>query len=163
LLFELDRMAGTGQAVRRAIRVLGSFVRSIRFDVGGASFGIDIEPERGTADSGDLGSDLTDLFVAVGDAARERGTVGVLLIDEVQYFDTGELGALIMAIHRVQQLRLPLVLVGAGLPVLPGLAGEARSYAERLFAFPIIGALSREESLRALADPIRDAGEQIDD
>ena len=162
LLFNLDRLAGAGHKVRRALAVLRSFVGGIRVEAGGLEFGLDIEPERGTADSGDLRIDLTDLFTAVGEAARERRTTAVLLIDELQYLDADELGALIMAMHRVQQLRLPLALVGAGLPVLPGLAGDARSYAERLFAFPNIGALSRDDAVKALVEPTREAGVVIE-
>jgi hypothetical protein len=81
-----------------------------------------------------------------------------LLIDELQYFNQRELGALIMAMHKVQQRQLPLVLVGAGLPILPGLAGESKSYAERLFSFPPIGALAESDARRALRDPARAEG-----
>lgn len=64
-----------------------------------------------------------------------------MIIDEVQYFTEKELGALIMAMHKIQQRQLPVVLMGAGLPILPGLAGESKSYAERLFNFSDVGAL----------------------
>jgi hypothetical protein len=76
----------------------------------------------------------------------------------MQYFSHRELGALIMAMHKVQQRQLPLVLLGAGLPILPGLAGESKSYAERLFSFPDIGALSQEDSAKALREPALAAG-----
>jgi hypothetical protein len=120
--------------------------------------GLDIDPEQGVADSGDLEIDLTQLFVAIGEAAQERSTCVTLLIDEIQYFTQKELGALIMAMHKIQQMQLPLVLVGAGLPILPGLAGESKSYAERLFAFPNVGALSASDAARALQEPARVAG-----
>ena len=81
-----------------------------------------------------------------------------ILIDEIQYFSHSELGALIMAMHRIQQRQLPLVLLGAGLPILPGLAGEAKSYAERLFSFPDIGALSEADAIKALRQPTKAAG-----
>ena len=81
-----------------------------------------------------------------------------ILIDEVQYFTSQELGALIMAMHKVQQRQLPIVLLGAGLPILPGLAGESKSYAERLFGFPEVGALSQEDSTKALREPTVAAG-----
>src|SRR6266581_1971705 len=80
-----------------------------------------------------------------------------VLIDEIQYFNQKELGALIMAMHKAQQRQLPLVLLGAGLPILPGLAGESKSYAERLFSFPEVGALSEEESAKALRGPAQAA------
>jgi hypothetical protein len=101
---------------------------------------------------------LPNLFVAVAEAAQDRRTAVALLIDEIQYFSAKELGALIMSMHRIQQRQLPLVLLGAGLPILPGLAGESKSYAERLFSFPNIGALSVEDSAKALLDPARAAG-----
>ena len=120
-------------------------------------------PEKGAADSGDIEIDLPNLLVAVGEAAEERGVAIALLIDELQYFNQKELGALIMAMHKVQQRQLPILLVGAGLPILPGLAGESKSYAERLFSFPNIGALSETDSQKALRDPAQAAGVDFDD
>lgn len=158
LLFDLDRLAGAGDKVRRGLAVLRSFVGVIKLTVGEVDIGLDIEPEQGAADSGVLEVDLPNLLVAVAEAAAERNSAVALLIDEIQYFDRKELGALIMAMHRVQQRQLPMVLVGAGLPVLPGLAGESKSYAERLFSFPDIGALSATDAAKALQDPVRAAG-----
>ena len=153
LLFELDRIAGAGDKVKRGLAVLRSFIGSLKFTVSDVAIGLDIEPEKGAADSGDLEIDLPNLFVAIGEAAEDRKSAIAVFIDEVQYFTQKELGSLIMAMHRVQQLRLPLVLLGAGLPILPGLAGESKSYAERLFSFPDIGALSAEDAAKALRDP----------
>ena len=154
LLFDLDRMAGAGEKVRRGLAVLKSFVGSVKVTVGEFEFGLDIEPERGAADSGDLEVDLPNLFTAVAEAAEERRTLVVLLIDEIQYFKRPELSALIMSMHKMQQRQLPLVLMGAGLPILPGLAGESKSYAERLFNFPVIGPLSEADAFRALREPV---------
>lgn len=158
LLFELDRSAGKGDKVKRGLAVLRSFIGCLKVTVHEISFGLDIEPEKGAADSGDLEMDLPNLFVAVSEAAEERGSAVAIFIDEIQYFNQTELGALIMAMHKVQQRQLPLVLLGAGLPVLPGLAGEAKSYAERLFHFPDIGALSAEDAAKALQDPAQAVG-----
>jgi hypothetical protein len=158
LLYELDRLAGAGEKVRRGLAVLRSFIGSLQVEVGEVAFGLDIEPEKGAADSGDLELDLPLLFAAVAEAAEERGTAIALFIDEVQYFNARELGALIMAMHKIQQRRLPLVLVGAGLPILPGLAGDSKSYAERLFSFPEVGALSAEDAATALREPTRAVG-----
>ncbi len=158
LLFDLDRVAGAGDKVKRGLAVLRSFIGAIKFTAGDVEIGLDIEPEMGAADSGDLEIDLPNLFIAVAEAAAERRNAVALLIDEIQYFNRIELGALIMAMHKVQQRRLPMVLVGAGLPILPGLAGESKSYAERLFSFPDIGALSEPDATKALQDPARDAG-----
>lgn len=158
LLFDLDRLAGVGDKVRRGIGVLKSFIGAIKISYGEAELGLDIEPETGSADSGDLEVDLANLFVAVAEAAQERRTAVAILIDEIQYFASAELSALIMAMHRMQQRQLPLVLIGAGLPILPGLAGESKSYAERLFNFPDLGPLSAADSAKALQDPVKVAG-----
>ena len=162
LLYELDRVAGAGQKARRALGVLKSFIGAIKMTVGDVEFGLDIEPEQGAADSGDLEVDLPNLFAAVAEAAQERGTAVAILIDEIQYLGTAELSALIMAMHRLQQRRLPLVLIGAGLPILPGLAGESKSYAERLFSFPDVGALDKPDAAKAIREPIEAAGERIE-
>lgn len=161
LLLELDRLAGAGDKVKRGLAVLRSFIGSIKVTVDGTSYGLDIEPEKGSADSGDLEIDLPQLFEAIGEAAQDRNTAVAIFIDEVQYFDQRELGALIMAMHRIQQRQLPLVLLGAGLPILPGLAANAKSYAERLFNFPDIGALTQPEAGRAVEEPMKAAGVTI--
>jgi hypothetical protein len=162
LLYDLDRLAGAGDRVKRGLRVLRSFIGGLRITVGDVTLGLDIDPEAGTADSGDIEIDLPNLLVAVGEAAEERESAVAVLIDEIQYFAPRELGALIMAMHRLQQRQLPLVLLGAGLPILPGLAGESKSYAERLFSFPDVGALSEEDAGRALRDPAQAAGVVFD-
>jgi len=158
LLYDLDRVAGAGEKVKRGLAVLRSFVSGLKFTYGDMSLGLDIEPEKGTADSGDLEIDLPNLFVAVAEAAEERANAVAVFIDELQYFNQTELAALIMAMHKVQQKQLPLVLLGAGLPIFPGLAGESKSYAERLFSFPDIGALSENDTAKALQEPARAAG-----
>lgn len=162
LLFELNRMAGAGDKVRRGIAVLKSFISGIRVTVGDYELGLDIDSELGSADSGDLEIDIPNLFLAVAEAAQERRTAIAILVDEIQYLRRPELSALIMAMHKLQQQQLPLVLLGAGLPILPGLAGESKSYAERLFSFPDIGPLSASESVNAIKEPIEAAGETIE-
>jgi AAA ATPase domain len=136
----------------RAAAVLRSFQLTAGSD-GSVTAGFEVEPAEGLADSGRLDEDLTDLFVALGEAAQEHRVGVVFLIDEVQYLDLVEFEALIAAIHKTVQRQLPITLVGAGLPQLPRLAGEAKSYAERLFKFPRIGRLPEEAASRALAEP----------
>jgi hypothetical protein len=162
LLFDLDRLKGAGDKARKGLAVLRSFIGAIKVKVGDLDIGLDIEPEPGSADSGDLEVDLPNLFMAVGEAAQERGVAVAILIDEIQYFSSEELSALIMAMHKMQQRQLPLALVGAGLPILPGLAGESKSYAERLFSFPAVGALAEADAERALQDPVRAEGVEFE-
>ena len=158
LLFELDRAAGVGDKAKRGLAVLKGFMDGVKVSLGDIEIGLDIDPEKGVADSGDLESDLPNLFVAVAEAAEERKIPVALLVDELQYFNQKELSALIMAMHKMQQGQMPMVLLGAGLPILAGLAGESKSYAERLFSFPDIGALSQEDAAKALRDPAGLAG-----
>jgi hypothetical protein len=162
LLFELDRVAGAGDKAKRGLAVLKGFMNGVKLKMGDIEVGLDIEPEKGAADSGDLESDLPNLFMAVAEAAEERRTPVALLIDELQYFSAQELSALIMAMHKMQQRQLPVVLLGAGLPILPRLAGESKSYAERLFSFPDIGALSEPDANKALQDPTKAVGVEFE-
>lgn len=161
VLLQLDRAGALSQAVKRALRVFKSFSITVGPD-GSLSAGVDVDAEIGAADSGNLADDVTDLFVALGEAAKDRQTALVVAIDELQYLSEDELGALIMAIHRTTQLQLPVVLAGAGLPQLPGLAGNAKSYAERLFTFPEIGPLARDEGRLAVTRPAEAEGVRIE-
>lgn len=129
----------------------------------GATLTLDFDPRPGVADSGHLDADLTDLLVEVGEVAQDAGTGILLTIDEIQYLSKAELGTLIVALHRISQLALPLLVAGAGLPSLPGLAGEARSYAERLFTYVDVGSLSAADAVLALTGPTEDEGATWDD
>ncbi|WPJ94786.1 ATP-binding protein [Coraliomargarita algicola] len=162
LLYKLDRMEGAKQQIRRGLAVLKSFISSVKVTFDDMPLGLDIDPEQGTGDTGDLELDLPDLLAVVTQAAAERQTAVALLIDELQYFSEKELSALIMAMHRMQQRQLPLVLIGAGLPILPRLAGDSKSYAERLFSFPQIGALEPADAARAIVGPVETEGAAIE-
>jgi GTPase SAR1 family protein len=161
LLLGLDRAGRLSEAVKRSLRVLKSFATSVKIKYGDVEIGLGIDPELGVGDSGDLESDLPEVFIALGEAAKARSTVVVLLIDELQYLSENELSALIMAMHKISQRQLPVVLVGAGLPQLVGSMGRSKSYAERLFDFPTVGALSRKDAATAIIEPIRSEGESI--
>jgi hypothetical protein len=155
ILLSLDRAGKISRATQRALGALKSFAYRLP---DGSSISLDIDPLTGVADSGELSEDLADLLVATGQAAEDRGTGIVLAIDELQYLTVHELAALISAIHRTVQLNLPVVLVGAGLPQLPGLTGEAKSYAERLFEFPQVGSLGAAEARDVLKLPVEEQG-----
>src|SRR5262249_24731009 len=119
--------SGPTEWIKKALRILKSFTLELG---DGSKVSLNVEPLVGQADSGVLVDDVTDVLVAVGEATRSRRSGFLLAIDEVQYLSTDELAALITAIHRATQQDLPVVLTGAGLPQLPGLAGDAKSYAE---------------------------------
>ena len=154
ILLALDA-GSVSAAVKRALGTLKSFSYTLP---DGGSISLNVDAIAGRADSGVLADDITDLLVATGEAVQERERGLLLAVDEVQYLDGAELGALITAVHRTVQLSLPIILVGAGLPQLPGLAGNAKSYAERLFDFPEIGSLGHEDAAAVLAVPARELG-----
>jgi len=165
VLFSLDRQAGISEKVKKGMRVLGSFIGGLKAKatIHDIEFEIGVEAERGTADSGDLQADLPELFLAVGEAAADRRQAIAICIDELQYLSESEMGALIMALHRVSQRSLPLTLIGAGLPQVVGLAGRSKSYAERLFDYPEVGPLSPADAREALWGPIKQQGAGIDE
>ncbi len=157
ILFALDRLGGVNEKVKRALRIFTGF--SVKLNVDGSlNLDVGVDAERGTADTGQLDHDLTALFEAIGEAAAARSVGLFLAVDEVQYLTRQELGAIITALHRISQRALPVVFVGAGLPQLPGLAGEAKSYAERLFEFPRVTSLAPDEARSALLDPVAKLG-----
>lgn len=147
-------------AAHQAMRALRGFASAFKITIGDISIAVD--PDPGTADSGNLEYDLIDIFTRVGEAASAAGKAWVLLIDELQYLSESELSALIVALHRASQKRLPVIFFGAGLPQIAGLSGEAKSYAERLFDFPPVGPLDRSAAEQAIRQPIEDEEEQID-
>ncbi|MBI5138990.1 ATP-binding protein [Candidatus Nomurabacteria bacterium] len=149
LLYSLDRMEKVSEKVKRGFRILRSFFNGVKVKVHDIEFSLDVDPETGTADSGDLEFDLPPLFEAIAEAAADRKVAIAIIIDELQYLSENELSALIMAVHRISQRSLPLVLVGAGLPQLVGLAGKSKSYAERLFDFPLVGPLNKQDAMVA--------------
>ncbi len=156
LLLQLDRGERVYEHVKRALRTLRSFASAFKVSVGALEFGVD--PEFGSADSGDLELDLADVLRTTAEAARQRGMAVAILLDEVQYLSERDLGALIVALHKTTQRALPLVFFGAGLPQLAGLAGEAKSYAERLFDYPAVGPLDDAAAREALRAPAQREG-----
>ena len=157
-LARMSHLAAGGQAVRRAFSALAGFVSAVK--VGGADLhvSLDVAPERGLADSGDLDADLTALVESVGEAAGAQNTALAMFIDELQYVRERELAALIAALHRAAQRQLPITLVGAGLPQLVARTASAKTYAERLFRFLDIGPLDAPAARLAIAAPAERLG-----
>lgn len=160
-LLRLSRHELAKDLAQRALRGLSGFARSLKFKFHDIEVGVDFEPEPGLADNGDLESDLAALLEVAGIAAKQAGTVLALFVDELQYVKEEELEALITALHRTAQRRLPVMLFGAGLPQLPGRMGKAKSYAERLFDFPQIGPLPEVSARIAITRPAEAEGVQM--
>ncbi len=150
LLLKLDRRKRVSDEVHKAFGLLRGFASAFKVQFGEFEVGLSNETT-----TGDLTIDLTDLIVAIGEAAKSRKTVAVIMIDEVQYVTKSDLSALIMALHKISQRQLPLLFFGAGLPQLAKLAGDAKSYAERLFDYPEIDRLEAKSARAALVEPAK--------
>lgn len=160
-LLRLNRIKQATAGVTRALRALAGFAKlKVKYD--DIEVALDFEPEPGLADSGDLDADLADLMIAAGEAARERESAIVLVIDELQYVPEEQLAALISALHRANQRQVPVTMLAAGLPQLLGQMGRAKSYAERLFEFIEVGPLNAEAASSAIRVPIEREEETID-
>jgi hypothetical protein len=155
-LLRLSRNAKAKDLAQRALRGLAGFAKSLKLKFEDIEVGFDFEPEPGLADNGDLEHDLQALLEAAGAAAQQADSALAIFVDELQYVEEEQLAALITALHRTAQRKLPVVLVGAGLPQLRGRMGRAKSYAERLFDFPDIGPLSPDAARQALVIPARE-------
>ncbi len=156
VLRSLSNVEAAKQLTKRGLGALRNFAAVFRIEMGGIEFGV--EPEAGLAETGDIQYDLPELFVIIGRAAQSAKRAWLLLIDEVQYLSEPDLAALIVSLHRVAQEGLPILMVGAGLPQIARLAGEAKSYSERLFQYPAVGALDPESAKKAIEKPITDEG-----
>lgn len=161
VLLKLSLKNKAKKLAQRALRGLAGFANALQMTYQDMEFGLKFEPEPGLADNGDLETDLQDLLEAVGVAAKAAEGCVAFFVDELQYVKETEFAALITALHRASQRRLPVTMFGAGLPQLRGRAGKAKSYAERLFAFSEIGSLSRKDARRAIEKPARDEGVAI--
>ena len=162
-LLRLSRNEQAKELAQRALRGLAGFAKALKVKYQDIEVGMDFEPEPGLADNGDLEHDLQALLEVSGAAAKKAGTALVMFVDELQYVDEEQLASLITALHRSAQRSLPVVLVGAGLPQLPGKMGRAKSYAERLFDFPQIGPLSVEEARLAIRKPAAEQGVNVNE
>jgi hypothetical protein len=160
-LLNLSRQERAKDGAQRALRGLAGFASALKLKYQDIEVGLDFDPEPGLADNGDLEHDLQALLEVTGEAARKGETALAMFVDELQYVEEDQLAALITSLHRAAQRQLPVVLVGAGLPQLRGRMGRAKSYAERLFDFPEVGALGRADAELAIAKPVRDEGGEI--
>ncbi len=160
-LLKLSRFEGIKDLAHRGLRALAGFAKVLKVQYEDLQVGLDFEPEQGLADNGDLEQDLETLLLVSGQAAAKAKKGLVLFIDELQYVEEDQLAALILALHRSAMEKLPITLVGAGLPQLRGKMGRAKSYAERLFEFPEIGPLPDEAARQAIIKPIVEQGAAI--
>jgi hypothetical protein len=144
------------KAMREALSQLGT-IKVVGPD------GITLEVDLRKADEGTIVRDLSELFLQLGQAAIDKRSGVVFLLDEIQFANEVEYRAVISALHRATQKNLPITLAAAGLPQIPRLTGEARSYAERLFTFPIIANLDEPDARAAIVQPARQQKVEYDE
>ena len=161
-IFKLSKADNAKELGRQGLRVLKGFLNGLKVSIDGIEVGLSVDPELGVADSGNLEADLPDLFAVVGETAKAASRPVVLVLDELQYLSSAEFSALIMAMHLIGQKNLPFAMVGAGLPQILGLAGNSKSYAERLFRYPQIGALHETDAYAAIENPSKNEGATIE-
>lgn len=148
-ILELSYAEKLSEQGKKALSVLRSFASSMKVSLdplGNLSAEMSIERALGQSDTGELQQDLTDLLLTVGETAKSHDRGLVFLLDELQFLSSEQLEAIIAALHKVVQRKLPITMVGAGLPQIAELAGDAKSYAERLFTFPEMKNLDEEST-----------------
>ncbi len=161
----VEQLARDAERALAMLKLSETFIQKVRDGLGHLKTirltgpeGIGLEVDLRKASEGTVTADLTDLFLELGAAAKEKGRGVVFFLDEVQFADQVHYRALISALHRSNQKRLPVSAAAAGLPQIPRLTGDARSYAERLFDFPTIANLDQEAATDALVEPARAQG-----
>ena len=105
--------------------------------------------------------DLSEVLKAAARAAREANTAIGLYIDELQNMDIAAMRGIIVALHHAAQDGLPLYLVGSGLPSIRALVGKSKTYAERMFNYRDVGALSEQDVSDAISKPFKDVGVEV--
>lgn len=153
----LHRMSAVESAkdfARKALGILQAF--NVTYNPEDQTFSAGLNEPSAYVTTGILSDDLTDMFVTMGRTASKAGEVICFFVDEIQYMKDDEMEALVNALHRVSQLRLPIIMFGAGLPKVLRILGEVKSYAERLFKFIPVAALSDEEARKAIVEPAKE-------
>lgn len=129
----------------------------ISFDPNDNTFSLSLQ-ERELYQSNNLTQSLTEVFVTIGETAYKTETPICFFIDEIQYMKSTELGALIAALHRTNQMGYPIMVIGAGLPKIYKMLSDEKSYSERLFMYKMIGSLTDEQSRKAIEEPAKKMG-----
>ena len=129
----------------------------ISFDPNGNAFSLSLQ-EKELYKSINLTQSLTEVFVTIGETAYKTETPVCFFVDEIQYMRSEELGSLIAALHRTNQLGYPVMIIGAGLPKIYKMLSDVKSYSERLFLYKEIGSLTDEQSKKAIEIPANKFG-----
>lgn len=129
----------------------------VSFDPNDNTFSLSVQ-ERELYKSTNLTQSLTEVFITIGETAYKSETPICFFIDEIQYMKPKELGSLIAALHRTNQLGYPVMVIGAGLPKIYKMLSDEKSYSERLFLYKEISSLTKEQSQSAIEIPAKKFG-----
>ncbi len=138
--------------VKKSLDAIKSLV--VSFDPNGNTFSLSVQ-DRELYQTNNLTQSLTDVFTSIGETAYESGIPICFFIDEIQYMKAEELGSLIAALHRTNQLGYPVMIIGAGLPKIYKMLSDEKTYSERLFIYKEVGSLSYEQSEKAITEPVK--------
>ncbi len=163
ILLDLNHLAGAKENIVLGMKTLKSFLSGTNLKYGDLSIGLDEGNASEVVSNGNIELDLPDLLAKIAQSAKDKNKGIALLADELQFLTKVELKALTLSIHSLQQNGLPFAFIGAGLPMLPELVGDASSYSERIFTFFDVGELSRPETFQAISAPVRKRGAEISD
>ncbi len=126
----------------------------VSFDPNDNTFSLSMM-EKELYKSNSLTQSLTEVFTSIGETAMKSGIPICFFIDEIQYMKQEELGSLISALHRANQLGYPVMVIGAGLPKIYKMLSDEKSYSERLFTYKEIGSLNYEQGVKAITEPVK--------
>ena len=138
--------------IKKPLEAIKSLV--ISFNPNDTTFSLSVQ-ERELYLSNNLTQSLTDVFTTIGETAQETESAICFFIDEIQYMKQEQLGSLIAALHRTNQLGYPIMVIGAGLPKIYKMLSDEKSYSERLFMYKQIGSLTLEQSQKAIEEPAK--------
>lgn len=156
----ISAKSAASEVAKKCLSLIKSF--RLTYNIKDNNVALDVNPDANES-TGIYSDDVTEIIVTLGQAASRSGNAVCLFIDEMQYLSSDEITGLASALHRCNQLRLPIMLFGAGLPKIRKTLGEARSYAERLFKFEEVSALSAESARHAISDPAETLGVRYSD
>ncbi len=163
VLFDMDRRAKIKEKVRSGFSVLKNFIEGLSISAGDVKFGVDINTGRSKDGEDTLEKDLPKVMETLLSIAKEQHKGIILFVDEIHYLKQNELKALLFSLHHSNKNQLPFAIIGAGLPILYEQLGEAKTYAERMFRFFNVGALSFEDAQKAMKEPAKRAGADFSD
>lgn len=141
--------------IKKSLDAIKSLV--VSFDPNESTFSLSVQ-DRELFQSSNLTQSLTDVFTSIGETAYESETPICFFIDEIQYVKMEELGSLIAALHRANQLGYPIMVIGAGLPKIYKMLSDEKTYSERLFIYKEVGSLGDMQAEKAIEEPAKKFG-----